>query len=133
MGATGVPASWPSLWAGHGRAAGDLQEGGLGDIELAQPRRIDVLVEPGRQSPAIVGAELLQELMVRHCLLDEERVDQHETVLYQLKAEGRDFLLLAAIGGKEALAAIANKVISFIPPFHHVQARFNLVTECQRG
>ena len=90
-------------------------------------------VEPGRQSPAIVVAERLQALLVRHCLRDEERVDQYETVLSQLKAEGRDFLLLAAIGGNEALAAIAHKVIGFIPPFHHVQARVNLMTEGQRG
>jgi hypothetical protein len=94
---------------------------------------MDVLVAPGRQSPAIVVAERLQALLVRPCLRDEERVDQQETVLDQLKAEGRAFWRRAAIGGHEALAAIAHKVMGCIPPFHHVQARVHLRTEGQSG
>ena len=40
---------------------------------------------------------------MRHRLFNEDRINQHETVLHQLEAEGRDLLLRATIRGKEAL------------------------------
>jgi hypothetical protein len=94
---------------------------------------MDGRVAPGRQSPALVGAERLQALLGRPCLRDEERVAQQETVLDQLTAEGRAFWRRAAMGGHQALAALAHKVMGCMPPFHHGQARVNLRTEGQSG
>jgi hypothetical protein len=60
-----------------------------------------VFEEQGRECPAIVAIELLQELMLRHRLFHENGIDQHQTILDELQTEGRDLLLLPIIGGKD--------------------------------
>src|SRR5712691_7561528 len=66
-------------------------------------------------------------------LLDKERVNQHQTVLQELEAERGDLLLLATIGGKDTLTAIAEEVSGFIPALDDVQTSFHLMTELERG
>ena len=94
---------------------------------------MDGLVKQGGESPAIVTAHLLQHLVLRDCLVHEDGVEQQQTVVDALQTERRDVLLLATIGGKASLAARAHNVIGFIPALHHVQARFHLMPEFQRG
>jgi hypothetical protein len=69
--------------------------------------------------------------MLRDGPRDEEGVNEHQAVLQQLEREGRDLLLFAAVGGKDALATIAEKIVCGIPAFDDVQAFLHLVPQIE--
>ena len=63
---------------------------------------------------------------------DQERVDEHQTVLQQLEAERHDLLLFAAVGGQDPLPAIAEEVIGAHSTFDHIEAFVDLVAQVER-
>jgi hypothetical protein len=80
-----------------------------------------VLVEQRSQRATVLLAQLLQQLVLGDGVLHQEGVNQHQTVLQQLEGERGNFLLLAPIGGENALAAIAEKVVRAIPALHNIE------------
>ena len=90
-----------------------------------------MFVEQGGQRPTILLTQLVEELMLGERPFDQEGVNEHQTVLEQLETQGGDFLLLAAVGRKDALAAIAEKIVRGIPAFDHVQAFLHFVTQIE--
>jgi hypothetical protein len=85
-----------------------------------------VPVEQRGQGPQILRAEPLPEAVSLERPLEQERVDEHQTVLHQLQRQGHDLLLLPAIGGQLALPAIANKVVGRVPVLDHIEAVVDL-------
>src|SRR5262249_44491500 len=88
-------------------------------------------IEQGGERPTVLSTQLVTQLVLRNGVFDQDSMNQHQAVLQQLEAEGRDLLLLATIGGKEPLAAIADEVVGFIPAFDHMQAFLDFMPQLE--
>jgi hypothetical protein len=109
--------------------SGCLQEGGPIEIKGEQPIGIHVFIEERAESAVVGSREVREQLMLLQGLFHQQRIDEHEAVLQELEGERRDLLLLPLIGSKDALSAVTEKVIGFIPAFDDIQARLYLMSQ----
>ena len=79
-----------------------------------------MLIKERRQGTPVRLIELLQELRLREAAFDQQGVDEHQTILEELETQRRRLLLCPTIGGKDALASVAEKIIGGMPPFDHI-------------